>query len=314
MHRISGYTSLEAKQRGAVIALGNFDGVHEGHARVVERAAQLAQTCHAPLGVALFHPHPRRFFAPDAPPFRLMSADRRDERLTGLGVKTVYELPFTAEMSQMSPESFVKEVLVDGLGIAGVVTGLDFHFGKGRAGSAEDLADLGRRYGFQTAFAELLDNGVDKVSSTRIRKALSDGDVKAAATLLGEVWSIEGEVLHGDKRGRTIGFPTANIALGDYTRPAYGVYAVQAKLPGQAKAHPGVANFGKRPTVDGETERLEVHLFDFDGDLYGQTLSVSFEAFIRPEKAFAGIDALKAQIAEDAVSARTLLTGAAGPV
>lgn len=314
MRRLRGYSGLSTADRSRVIALGNFDGVHAGHAHVVDRAAELARDMKAPLGVALFDPHPRRFFAPDAPPFRLMSADRRDRRLAARGVETVYELPFNADLSQMSPEEFVRDVLVDGLGIAGVVTGLDFHFGKGRAGSAEDLADLGRRYGFETAFAELLDNGVDKISSTRIRKCLSDGDVKAAATLLGESWTIDGEVLHGDKRGRTIGFPTANIELGDYTRPSYGVYAVRVGLPGEKPHRPGVANFGKRPTVDGETERLEVNLFDFKGDLYGQTLAVSFEAFIRPEKTFAGLDALKAQIAEDAASARTLLTGAAGPV
>lgn len=314
MHRVSGYTGIEAARRGAVIALGNFDGVHAGHARVIERAAALARKMETPLGVALFNPHPRRYFAPDAPPFRLMSADRRDQRLARLGVASVFELPFDAALSQMSPEAFVREVLVDGLGISGVVTGLDFHFGKGRAGSAEDLADLGRRFGFETAFAELLDNGVDKISSTRIRKALSDGDVKAASILLGESWIIEGEVLHGDKRGRTIGFPTANIALGDYARPAYGVYAVRVQRPGTDHWLPAVANFGKRPTVDGETERLEVHVFDFADDIYGETLSVSFEAFIRPEKAFAGLDALQAQIAEDASTARTLLMGAAGPV
>lgn len=314
MQSWAGYTGLDERARGCVIALGNFDGVHAGHARVVEQAGALAQQLDAPLGVALFEPHPRRFFAPDAPPFRLMSRERRNRRLDALGVQSVFELPFDRAMSQMTPEAFVRDVLVEGLGIRGVVTGADFHFGNKRAGSTDDLAAFGEALGFATGFAELLDNGVDKVSSTRIRKCLSDGDVAAASSLLGQPWVIDGEVLHGDKRGRTIGFPTANIDLGDFTRPALGVYAVRVGLEGEAPNRPAVANFGNRPTVDGLTERLEVHLFDFDGDLYGQTLAVSFAAFLRPEKAFAGIDALKAQIIADAEQARALLRGAAGPV
>jgi len=308
-----GYSDLDQAVRGHVVALGNFDGVHAGHAHVIDRAAALARRLGAPLGVALFEPHPRRFFAPDAPPFRLMSAARRNERLAALGVKAVFELPFDAAMSQMSPEGFVQDVLVDGLGIAGVVTGSDFHFGHKRAGSTQDLAALGQRLGFAADFADLLDNGVDKISSTRIRKCLSDGDVRAAATLLGQSWTIEGEVLRGDQIGRTIGFPTANIDLADFTRPAYGVYAVRAGLAGEAPSRPAVANFGNRPTVDGKTERFEVHLFDFDQDIYGRELSVSFEAFLRPEQTFSGLDALKAQIAADADAARALLTGASGP-
>lgn len=314
MHIWKGYSGLGETAHGAVIALGNFDGVHAGHERVIRLAAIMAKRLDAPLGVALFDPHPRRFFAPDAPPFRLMSAARRNARLETLGVDRVFELPFDRAMSQMSPGDFVRQVLVEGLGIRGVVTGADFHFGNKRAGSTADLAALGAEFGFEADFADLLDNGVDKVSSTRIRKCLSDGDVQAASVLLGQTWTVDGIVLHGDKRGRTIGFPTANLELADYTRPALGVYAVTIGIDGERPHRPGVANFGNRPTVDGMTERLEIHLFDFDQDLYGKSLGVSFEAFLRPEKVFSGLDALKAQIAEDAATARRLLTGAAGPV
>lgn len=308
-----GYSAIEADGRGCVIALGNFDGVHAGHQVVIERARKLATEMDAPLGVALFQPHPRRFFAPDAPPFRIMSADRRNARLEALGVRHVYQLEFNGEMAQMSPEAFVEAVLHQGLGVRGVVTGADFHFGHRRAGTTTDLAALGEARGMRTDFAELLDNGVDKISSTRIRKAIADGAMDAVRVLLGQSWVIEGEVAHGDKRGRTIGFPTANVEMNDYVRPEHGVYAVRVGIDGEQAERPAVANFGYRPTVDGLTERFEIHLFDFNGDLYGRTLSVAFEAFIRPEMKFDGLESLKAQIARDATTARDLLSAAAGP-
>ena len=308
-----GYGAIEADGRGCVIALGNFDGVHAGHQVVIERARKLAAEMDAPLGVALFQPHPRRFFAPDAPPFRIMSADRRNARLEALGVRHVYQLEFNGEMAQMSPEAFVEAVLHQGLGVRGVVTGADFHFGHRRAGTTTDLATLGEVRGMRTDFAELLDNGVDKISSTRIRKAIADGAMDAVRVLLGQSWVIEGEVAHGDKRGRTIGFPTANVEMNDYVRPEHGVYAVRVGIDGEQAERPAVANFGYRPTVDGLTERFEIHLFDFDGDLYGRTLSVAFEAFIRPEMKFDGLESLKGQIARDATTARDLLSAAAGP-
>ncbi|WP_203292747.1 bifunctional riboflavin kinase/FAD synthetase [Maricaulis parjimensis] len=313
MQVFQGFQSIPDDGRGSVVALGNFDGVHHGHRHVIALASGLAETLDAPLGVALFDPHPRRFFAPDAPAFRLMGEHRRNRTLESLGVERLHILPFTADMAAMTPEQFVADVLDEGLGIKGVVTGSDFRFGAGRAGTIGELERLCAARGIKTAFADLHGNGADKVSSTRIRKAILDGDMKAAAELMGTPWAIEGIVQKGDQRGRTIGFPTANIDLGDFVRPAYGVYAVRVGLPGQDAAVDAVANFGKRPTVDGLSELLEVHLFDFAGDLYGQALEVEFQAFIRPERKFDGLDALKAQIAEDAAQARRLLAAPSGP-
>ena len=313
MQIVHGFTSTPETARGSVIALGNFDGVHLGHRHVIDLARDLAAECGGELGVALFDPHPRRFFAPDAPAFRLMSANRRNRTLEALGVKRLHILPFDGAMAKKTPRQFVDEVLVDGMGVKGVVTGADFRFGAGRAGSTGDLERLCAEHGVRTAFAELHGNGADKVSSTRIRKAILDGDMKAAETLLGAPWAIEGVVKQGDQRGRTIGFPTANLTLGDYARPAYGVYAVRVGIDGEAPSRPGVANFGKRPTVDGETELLEIHLFDFSGDLYGKPLEVEFHDFLRPERRFDGIDALKDQIARDAGAARRVLTDPSGP-
>lgn len=313
MQVVHGFSSIPEDARGSVIALGNFDGVHQGHRHVIALARDLADETGGELGVALFDPHPRRFFAPEAPAFRLMSAHRRNLTLEALGVKRLHILPFDAAMAKMTPRQFVETVLVEGLGVKGIVTGADFRFGAGRAGSTGDLERLCAEHGIRTAFAELHGNGADKVSSTRIRKAILDGDMKAAETLLGAPWAVEGVVKHGDARGRTIGFPTANLTLGDYARPAYGVYAVRAGIEGETPARPGVANFGKRPTVDGATELLEIHLFDFAGDLYDKTLEVAFHEFLRPERRFDGIEALKAQIAKDAEAARAALTDASGP-
>ena len=313
MQILRGYNGIPDTARGAVIALGNFDGVHAGHRHVVGLAGALAEEVGAPLGVALFDPHPRRFFAPGAPAFRLMSARRRNATLEALGVSQLHVIPFDATLSRMTPEEFVADVLDRGLGVRGVVTGADFRFGNGRAGSTGDLERLCAERGIATRFAELQGNGADKVSSTRIRKAIHDGDMGAAAELLGAPWSVEGPVGHGARRGRTIGFPTANLTLGDYARPPYGVYAVMVGLDGEAPARPGVANFGKRPTVDGETELLEVHLFDFEGDLYGREMEVAFHDHLRPERKFDGLDALKAQIDADAETARRVLSRLSGP-
>ena len=313
MQVYQGFQSIPADGRGSVVALGNFDGVHHGHRHVIALAAELAETLDAPLGVALFDPHPRRFFAPEAPAFRLMGEHRRNRTLEDLGVRNLHVLPFTADMAAMTPEQFVEQVLHQGLGVRGVITGADFRFGAGRAGTIGDLERLCEARGIRTAFADLHGNGADKVSSTRIRKAILDGDMKAAAELMGSPWAIEGIVQKGDQRGRTIGFPTANIDLGDFVRPAYGVYAVRVRLDGKGDPIEAVANFGKRPTVDGLSELLEVHLFDFDGDLYGRELEVEFRGFIRSERKFDGLDALKDQIARDAAAARRLLSGLSGP-
>jgi riboflavin kinase/FMN adenylyltransferase len=313
MQVFHGYDRLPSGKRGAVIALGNFDGVHIGHRAVLDVARNLAVEAGARLGVALFEPHPRRYFAPEARSFRLMSAPRRDATLEALGVTQLHVLEFNGAMARMSPEGFVQTVLADGLGIAGIVTGSDFRFGAGRAGSTLELAQLGSALGIRSAFAELEGNGSDKVSSTRIRQAIHDGNMRAAAELLGAPWTVDGIVAQGDMRGRTIGFPTANLDMGDYVRPAYGVYAVLVGIDGKPATRPAVANIGKRPTVDGVTELLEVHLLDFDGDLYGRELAVEFHDHLRAEHRFDGLDALKAQIALDAARARDVLTRVAGP-
>ncbi|SDM30191.1 bifunctional riboflavin kinase/FAD synthetase [Maricaulis salignorans] len=313
MQTFHGYQRLEPEHRGAVIALGNFDGVHLGHRAVLDIARRLASDGDAKLGVALFEPHPRRYFAPDARAFRLMSPARRDATLDALGIAQLHVLEFDEAMAKMSPEGFVQTVLDDGLGIGGIVTGSDFRFGAGRAGSTVELAQLCTARGIRSEFAELTGNGSDKVSSTRIRKAIHDGNMQAAAELLGTRWTVDGCVAQGNQRGRTIGFPTANIDMGDYVRPAYGVYAVLVGIDGEPASRAAVANIGKRPTVDGVTEVLEVHLLDFEGDLYGRELAIEFHDHLRAEHRFDGLDALKAQIALDAARARDVLTRVAGP-
>lgn len=307
MRVLHGYSGLPADSRGSVIALGNFDGVHAGHRSVLAQARTLADEIGAPLGVALFDPHPRRFFAPDARAFRLMSAARRNAALEALGVAQLHVLPFDAKMAQMTPDVFVTTVLEAGLGIRGIVTGTDFRFGAGRAGTTTDLEALCAARNIRSAFTALTGNGADKVSSTRIRKAILDGNMDAAAELLGRRWTIDGTVQPGDQRGRTIGFPTANIDMADYVRPAYGVYAVRVGIDGETPERPAVVNFGKRPTVDGLTELLEAHLLGFEGDLYGKAIAVEFHDFIRPEQKFDGLDALKAQIARDVETASKML-------
>ncbi len=291
-----------------MVALGNFDGVHRGHAAVVAEAVQLARTLDAPAGAAVFSPHPRRVFAPDAPPFALMNDTQRVRALGEAGAELVHHIVFNRALSAMSPEAFVDEVLHTGLGLKGVVTGADFCFGKGRAGTADDLQRLCAQRGIETRIAKAVafDDTPEKISSSAARAALREGDPARAAALLGRPFALEGEVFKGDQRGRLLGFPTANVMLGDYVRPAFGVYATRSRLA-DGRVVSGVANLGKRPTVDGVSERLEVHLFDFEGDLYGQILETELIRFIRGEQKFEGLDALKAQIASDSAAARDVL-------
>lgn len=309
---ISGWTTLHEDARGAVIGLGNFDGVHKGHRSVLARAQIIAQGLNTHWGAAVFTPHPRQWFAPEGAPFRLSSDAQRAHILWMLGADPIFHLPFDAQLASMEPEVFVKSVLVDGLGVRGVVTGADFCFGKGRAGNADTLAHLAGRYGFAYhALEPVMDDARggegEKVSSSMIREALREGDPRLARTLMGRPFTIEGVVAHGDKRGRLLGFPTANMALGDYVRPKFGVYAVHVYHPDRERPLNGVANLGARPTVEGTQERLEVHIFDFEGDLYDLTLEVALLDFIRPEQKFDGLEALKAQIAQDCTRARALL-------
>ncbi|MFI0396141.1 bifunctional riboflavin kinase/FAD synthetase [Paracoccus jiaweipingae] len=308
MHIHTDWTGLPASARGASVAMGNFDGVHLGHRSVIDAARAAAD---APLGVVTFEPHPRQFFAPDAPPFRLMNAEARANRLARLGVGHLYELPFGPVLAGLTPDDFARQVLVDGLGVVHVTVGGDFLFGKGRAGNAQTLADLGRQMGFGVTIAPLMQQGQTRVSSTAIRQALSDGTPREAERMLGHWHRIEGAVLHGAKRGRDLGYPTANMALDGLHLPRLGVYAVLVDvLTGpDAGGYQGVASLGVRPMFGENTPNLETHLFGFSGDLYGQHLSVALVDFLRPELRFDGVDALIAQMDRDSAQARAILSG-----
>jgi riboflavin kinase/FMN adenylyltransferase len=304
---IHGWRDLDPGAQGGALALGNFDGVHRGHQQVIAGAAKAAAALPAPLGVITFEPHPRRWFQPDAEPFRLMTLEQQARALEALGVERLHVLPFEAELAAMSDEAFAEQVLHQGLAARHVAVGFDITFGAGRSGDPETMRRYGERFGFGVSVAPRIDapDGV-KLSSSAVRAALAAGRPEAAAVILGRPFAIEGVVQHGDKRGRTIGFPTANILLGDYVQPAFGVYATRSRLP-DGREITGVANLGRRPTVEGTEARLEVWLFDFDEDLYGVTLETDLVSFLRPERRFDGLDALKTQIAADAEAARALL-------
>jgi riboflavin kinase/FMN adenylyltransferase len=269
----------------------------------------LARRPGAALGVVTFEPHPRAFFAPDAPPFRLMNAEARAHRLEKLGVELLAELPIDARLSSLTAEAFARDVLAGGLGLSHVVVGADFCFGKGRTGTAEMLRDFGARFGFEVTVAELLSGDAGAVSSTAIRAALSEGRPRDAADMLGHWHRIEGPVLHGEKRGRELGYPTANMELAGLHAPRLGVYAVLVDVlegPHKGTYH-GVANLGIRPMFERETPNLETFLFDFKGDLYGQHLSVGLVEWLRGEAKFDGLDALITQMDADSARARTIL-------
>ncbi|MCG5242170.1 bifunctional riboflavin kinase/FAD synthetase [Azospirillum doebereinerae] len=303
---------LPAEDRGAVVALGNFDGVHRGHQTVIGTAQRLAGELGAPSAVLTFEPHPRSVFRPGDPPFRLTPFRVKARHIEALGVDQLIVCHFDDGLLHKTAQAFVDEVLVAGLGVRHVVCGYDFLFGHKRGGDPAFLQGAGRAHGFGvTEIGPVSDPGGGVYSSTRVRDALVAGRVAEASHVLGSPWEIEGRVAHGDKRGRTIGFPTANIELDEYLRPAFGVYAVRAGIDqGTATVwHKGVANLGARPTVGGAVERLEAHLFDMDADLYGQHLRVQLIEFLRPERKFESFDALKAQIAQDAVAARAVLAG-----
>ncbi len=304
---VTRWHGLDASDRGASVALGNFDGVHQGHRAVIEKAVAEARRLGAPAGVISFDPHPRRFFQPDAAPFRVMSPGQQARTLEALGVDIFYRLPFDAAMAGLSDEAFARDVLAEGLGVRHVAAGFDVTFGKDRTGSGEELKRYGARFGFGVTIVERMATleGI-KYASTEARRALAAGEPERVADLLGQPFAIEGEVFQGDQRGRLLGFPTANVMLGDYVRPAFGVYAVRVRLP-DGRMIPGVANVGRRPTVNGTDERVEAHLFDFDEDLYGRAIEVELVCFIRPEQKFESLDALKARIAKDSAEARRKL-------
>ncbi len=311
---LGGNDSLPDALRGGVAALGNFDGVHKGHQAVIRAAGARARAAGVPWLVLTFDPHPSRFFRPDSAPFLLTPTPDKAEAILALGVDAVLVLGF-ADVSPLSPDAFVADVLARQLGLRGVVTGDDFTFGRARAGNTAVLADLGARHGLtSTAVPPVCDDDGQIISSTRVRAHLETGAPEQAAMLLGRWWSIRGAVEPGDRRGRKLAFPTANLALGDVLRPRYGVYAVRVRLA-DGRRIDGVANVGLRPTFAPPRELLEAHLFDFAEDLYGQELAVELVAFIRPERRFAGLAELQAQIAADAQDARAMLaqpTHAAG--
>ena len=308
MQIVRDWRDLPDALKGAAVAVGAFDGVHRGHQAVIAGARDAAARLGAPLGVVSFDPHPRRWFQKDAAPFRLMTAGQMAEALAPLGVDILYLLPFDAEMAGMTDAAFAERVLAEGLGIRHAAVGFDFTFGKGRSGSPDALRAHGERLGFTVSVAERLDDADGlKLSSSAVREALKAGDMARAAAILGRPFAIRGEVIHGDKRGRTIGVPTANVALGDYMRPAYGVYATRSRLP-DGRVIDGVASLGVRPMYALETPLMEVWLFDFDGDLYGKTLDTELVAWLRGEETFDGLDALKTQIDADAAAARTVLS------
>ncbi len=305
-------TSLPEKARGAVVAIGNFDGVHRGHQAVIAAAGRLASSLGAPQAVLSFEPHPRSVFQPAAPPFRLTPFRAKAELLRRSGVDLLYVLRFDHGFAARSAESFVRDILHGGLGIRHAVVGYDFVFGNRRRGTAALLTEMGRALGFGVTVLDPVQAGEEIYSSTRIRHLLEAGEPRRAAALLGRFWEIDGRVEQGDRRGRTIGFPTANLQLDGYLRPAAGVYAVRAALGRDGAWRDAVANFGMRPTVGGAALRFEVHIFDFAGELYGRHLRVALVDYLRPERKFAGLDALKAQIAADCEMARERLR-ASGP-
>ncbi len=305
MQRHDHWQGLDPSARGASCAMGNFDGIHLGHRAVIDLARG-----DAPLGVITFEPHPRQVFAPDTPPFRLMNAEARANRLAKQGVKHLFQLPFNPQLSNLSPQDFVRDVLVDGLGVSHVVVGADFCFGKGRKGRAADLTALGAQYGFKVTIADLITEAGTPISSTAIRQALTDGRPRDAAAMLGHWHRIEGEVIHGEKRGRELGYPTANMSVAGLHLPRHGVYAVRVDvLTGpQAGSYMGAASLGVRPMFGVNTPNLETFLFDFKGDLYGQHLSIAFVDYLRPELKFDGLPALITQMDADCARARDILT------
>ncbi len=296
------HDNLPETVRGATVAIGNFDGVHRGHQALIQHASALGR----PLGVLVFEPHPQEYFRPDSPRFRLTPFRAKARLLEKHGVDVLYALHFDAAFASLTADEFIDRVLVRDMAVARVIVGADFQFGKGRTGNRALLEARGREHGFDVITFDLVGEGGEaKISSTRIREALREGKPRVATSMLGHPWTVEGRVERGDQRGRTIGFPTANVSLEGYLQPALGVYAVRIELGG--RQYGGVANFGRRPTFDKKDVLLEVHVFDFTGDLYGQPIVVSFIEFLRAEMKFEGLDALKAQIARDCEAAHKAL-------
>jgi len=307
MQRLDGGSAVPDALRGGIVALGNFDGFHKGHQAVVGRAVSRARAEGRPVLVATFDPHPVRFFKPDVPPFRLTTLDQRERLFAAAGADAMLVYRFDAELAAVTAPDFVADHLASRAGAVGVVTGEDFTFGKGRGGNVEVLKLLGQANRLSVdSVAPVDDDDGAPVSSSRVREALVAGDCETAARLLTRPFAIEGEIVHGDKRGRALGYPTANIALDRYQRPRFGVYAVRARLA-DGRALDGVANLGTRPMFDPPREFLEPYFFHFDEEIYGQMVEVDLISFLRDERSFEDIEALTTQIARDCNAARARL-------
>ncbi|MEP9379575.1 bifunctional riboflavin kinase/FAD synthetase [Aquabacter sp. CN5-332] len=302
---VEGFAPLPPSLERPVLAIGNFDGVHRGHLAVIGAARLMAQQLGRPAAALTFEPHPRSFFKPDTVLFRLTPGPQKLAQLAHAGLDGAIVLPFDATLAAIPAEAFVTEVLVKRFAVAGAVVGFDFHFGQGRAGSPAFLQEAGLWHGFPVDVVEPMRDEGDPISSSAIRNALAAGQVGHAAHMLGRPWSVSGAVIHGDKRGRDLGFPTANIALPAGTTLAFGIYAVRARVGGEVID--GVASYGRRPTFDNGAALLEVHLFDFSGDLYGREMEVAFHNYLRPELKFDSIEALVRQMDKDAATAKTVL-------
>jgi riboflavin kinase/FMN adenylyltransferase len=304
---VNGWKSLPDSERGAAVALGNFDGVHRGHQQVIAQAAKAAQADKAPLGVVSFDPHPRRLFRPSEPAFKLMTHEQQARALEALGVDLLYLLPFDFEMASFGDREFVEKVLVQGLGVKHAAVGFDISFGRGRTGSADLMKAYGAQFGFSVSVAEpVASRDGDKFSSTGVRDALREGHPEAAARILGRPFAIEGVVRRGQQLGRTLGFPTANVEVEDYVVPKLGVYATRTRLP-DGRLVPGVANLGNNPTTGIVETRLETWLFDFDEDLYGQIIETQLITFLRPELKFDSLELMIEQILRDEQQARAIV-------
>jgi len=304
------YDPLPPSARGVVAVVGNFDGVHRGHRAVIDEAGKIAAGLNRPRAVVTFEPHPRSFFFSERPPFRLTPLRIKAHCIEALGVENLFVLHFDRALASLTPEDFIAKVLVQGLGVAHVVVGYNFVFGKGRAGNPAVLAREAARHGFGFTEMPLVESSDGYVySSTRIREHLTEGRPAEAAKLLGRCWEIEGRVVAGDGIGKTLGMPTANIAFEEYLRPAHGIYAVRAGVDKGTGTdwHDAVASFGTRPTLGNGPELLEVHLFDYAGDLYGKHLRVALVEYLRPQAVFDGLEKLGAQMSKDAEEAQKVL-------
>ncbi len=306
MQRLSSNDRIENALRGAIIALGNFDGFHFGHQAVAGKALSWAQDEGCPAIIATFDPHPVRFFKPDVPPFRLTTLNQRQRHFADAGASAMLVFAFDAALANTSAEDFIAKLLVERFGAKGVVTGEDFTFGKGAKGNIKLLKDYGAATGLSAKSAGAICDSDNVISSSRIREALTEGRCEEAGRLLTRPFTVEGEVIHGDKNGRELGFPTANIDMGQYQRPKYGIYAVKGRLP-DGRVLNGAANLGIRPSFDPPKELLEPYFFDFREDLYGQTIEVELHHFLRGEEKFDDLDALKRQMKTDCDKARELL-------